>query len=196
MMTDLQGMGCLNINFVSPTHVVAQTVAALPDAVENGLRIPLVYNTGGYDSAETLRMLDGIIDIYMPDMKYSEDGAGMKYSGVEDYWPVNTKAVKEMFRQVGDLAMNETGVATRGLLIRHLVLPEGRAGSRRILEFIARELSVNTYLNIMDQYRPCHNASRFEELSRRPTEGEMRQVFQWAFEEGLTRLDDRRRASL
>lgn len=193
MMTDLQDMGCLNINFVSPTHVVAQIVTALVIAAENGLRVPLVYNTGGYDSVETLRMLDGIVDIYMPDMKYSDNISGMKYSGVKDYWPVNMSALKEMLRQVGDLAINEMGEAERGLLVRHLVLPGDRAGSRRILKFIARELSADTYLNIMDQYRPCHNAHIYEELSRRPTLGEMKQVFRWASDEGLTRLDARPR---
>jgi putative pyruvate formate lyase activating enzyme len=193
MMMELQAMGCHNVNFVSPTHVVAQIVEALDIAVEAGLRLPLVYNTGGYDSVETLRVLDGIVDIYMPDAKYSDDDAGFKYSGVKDYWKVNRAALKEMHRQVGDLVIDERGVARRGLLVRHLVLPEGKAGSREVLRFLATEISKSTYVNIMDQYRPCYNAGTFPELSRGPTVGEMEQVFRWAAEEGLNRLDERPR---
>jgi putative pyruvate formate lyase activating enzyme len=193
MMLDLQNMGCLNINFVSPTHVVAQILSALPPAVEGGLRVPLVYNTGGYDSVGTLEFLDGVVDIYMPDMKYSREDAGMKYSGVKDYWTVNQAATKEMFRQVGDLELDSMGAATRGLLVRHLVLPDDRAGSRGILRFIARDLSADTYVNIMDQYRPCHHAAGFPEIARRPAYEEIERVFLWAAEEGLRRLDDRPR---
>lgn len=193
MMLDLQEMGCHNINFVSPTHVVAQIVEAVSIAAGRGLRLPLVYNTGGYDSVATLRTLDGIVDIYMPDTKYSDDDAGLKYSGVKGYWKVNTAALREMHRQVGDLTLDEGGVAVRGLLVRHLVLPNGIAGSHEVLKFIARELSRDTYINVMDQYRPCYNAHNFAELSGRPTAGEMEQAFRWAAEEGLTRLDDRPR---
>jgi putative pyruvate formate lyase activating enzyme len=193
MMIELQAMGCHNINFVSPTHVVAQIVEALCLAVEAGLRLPLVYNTGGYDSLETLRLLDGIIDIYMPDTKYSDDSAGHKYSGVQNYWKINKAALVEMHRQTGDLVLNERGVAMRGLLVRHLVLPEGKAGSREVLHFLATEISKSTYVNIMDQYRPCYNAANFPELARRPTVEEMEQVFRWAAEEGLDRLDERPR---
>jgi putative pyruvate formate lyase activating enzyme len=160
-------------------------------AVEGGLRVPLVYNTGGYDSVKTLKLLDGVIDIFMPDMKYSRDDAGMKYSGVKDYWTVNKAAIKEMFRQVGDLEIDSMGAATRGLLVRHLVLPEDRAGSRGVLEFIAREISKDTYINVMDQYRPCHHAANYPEIARRPAYEEMKRVFLWAAEEGLRRLDDR-----
>jgi putative pyruvate formate lyase activating enzyme len=193
VMITLQEAGCLNINFVSPTHVVAQIVAALPEAVEKGLRLPLVYNTGGYDSVDTLRLLDGIVDIYMPDMKYSDDFVGMRYSGVKDYWSVNRAALREMHRQVGDLELDEGGGARRGLLVRHLVLPENLAGSRRIFNFIAGEISADTYVNIMDQYRPCHNAHNYSELSRSPSFDEMERVFRWAEEEGLRRLDNRPR---
>ena len=193
MMIELQAMGCHNINFVSPTHVVAQIVEALVMAVEAGLRLPLVYNTGGYDSLVTLRLLDGIVDIYMPDTKYSDDSAGHKYSGIEGYWKVNRAALREMHRQVGDLVVDDRGVARRGLLVRHLVLPGGKAGSREVLHFLAVEISQSTYVNIMDQYRPCYNAAMFPELSRRPTVEEMEQVFRWAAEEGLTRLDERPR---
>jgi putative pyruvate formate lyase activating enzyme len=193
MMLELQEMGCHNINFVSPTHVVAQIADALSIAAESGLHIPLVYNTGGYDSVETLKILDGMMDIYMPDMKYSDEDSGMRYSGAKDYWKVNRAALEEMHRQVGDLELDERGIARRGLLIRHLVLPEGKAGSREILRFIARHLSKDTYINIMDQYRPCYNAHNYPELSRPASAGEMEEVFNWAAEEGLHRLDDRPR---
>lgn len=189
MMLELQEAGCHNINLVSPTHVVAQIVGAVSLAAGMGLRIPIVYNTGGYDSVDTLRLLDGLIDIYMPDMKYSDDAAGLKYSGVRDYWSVNKSAVEEMHRQVGNLAIEGSGVAARGLLVRHLVLPGDRAGSREVLRFIAARLSKETYVNIMDQYHPCYNARNYPELSRRPTAQEMARVFRWAAEEGLTRLD-------
>jgi putative pyruvate formate lyase activating enzyme len=193
MMIELQALGCHNINLVSPTHVVAQIVEALVIATGAGLRLPLVYNTGGYDSVETLRLLDGIVDIYMPDTKYSDDGAGHKYSGVQNYWEVNKAALREMHRQVGDLVVDAHGVARRGLLVRHLVLPDGKAGSREVLRYIATEVSKSTYINIMDQYRPSHNAAMFPELNRRITVEEMEQVFRWASEEGLRRLDERPR---
>jgi putative pyruvate formate lyase activating enzyme len=193
MMIELQALGCHNVNFVSPTHVVAQIVEALAIAVGAGLRLPLVYNSGGYDSVETLRLLDGMVDIYMPDAKYGDEAAGHKYSGVRNYPEVNRAALKEMHRQVGDLVMDGHGVAKRGLLVRHLVLPEGKAGSREVLHFLAAEISKSTYVNIMDQYRPCYNAGVFPELNRRPTVEEMEQVFRWASEEGLNRLDERPR---
>lgn len=193
MMLELQEMGCHNVNLVSPTHVVAQIMEALSVAARNGLRVPLVYNTGGYDSVETLKTLDGVIDIYMPDMKYSDDDAGLKYSGVRNYWKVNKAALREMHRQTGDLKLDERGIAHRGLLVRHLVLPERKAGSREILRFIAREISKDTYVNIMDQYRPCYNAQAFPELSRRASAVAMEEVFKWAAQEGLHRLDDRPR---
>ncbi len=189
MMLELQEIGCHNINFVSPTHVAAQIVEAVAIAAKRGLRLPLVYNSGGYDSVDTLRLLEGIVDIYMPDMKYSDDLSAMRYSGVGDYWEVNKSAVAEMHRQVGDLETDDRGVARRGLLVRHLVLPEGRAGSREILSFIANEISRDTYLNVMGQYRPCHNAHNYRELSRRPSADEMEEVLRWAREAGLGRLD-------
>jgi putative pyruvate formate lyase activating enzyme len=191
IMLDLQDVGCHNVNLVSPTHVAAQIVEAVALAAGGGLRLPLVYNSGGYDSVETLRRLDGIVDVYMPDMKYSDGDAGLKYSGVRDYWKVNKAAVKEMHRQVGDLELDESGVAGRGTLVRHLVLPNGIAGSREVLKFIAAEISPHTYVNVMDQYRPCYNAHNFPELSRRPSAAEMEQAFRWAAEEGLDRLDER-----
>jgi len=147
IMIRLQKIGCHNINFVSPSHVVAQLLEALVIAVEYGLRIPLVYNTGGYDSPEALTLLDGVIDIYMPDMKYSDANIAMRLSRIRDYPRINQDAVQEMHRQVGDLVLDENGIAQRGLLIRHLVLPEGHAGSDEIFRFLAEEISPNTYLN-------------------------------------------------
>jgi putative pyruvate formate lyase activating enzyme len=155
MMLDLQDRGCHNINLVSPTHVVPFILDALLIAVENGLTIPLIYNTGGYDAVETLRLLDGVVDIYMPDMKYSDAETALQLSGVEDYPGVNRAAVREMHRQVGDLAVNDDGNAERGLLVRHLVLPDGLAGTEETVQFLALEISVSTYLNIMAQYHPA-----------------------------------------
>ena len=158
MMLSLQAKGCHNINLVSPTHVVPYILDALEIAVSAGLSLPLVYNTGGYDSVETLELLDGIVDIYMPDMKYSDERIAEQLSGVKDYPKLNRAAVKEMHRQVGDLQMDEQGVAGRGLLVRHLVLPNQLAGTREVVRFLAQEVSPNTYLNIMAQYHPCHKA--------------------------------------
>jgi len=165
MMLSLQKKRCHNVNLVTPTHVVPQILEALEIAIARGLSIPLVYNSGGYESTETLKLLEGIVDMYMPDMKYSDDEIARLYSGIENYPSVNRAAVKEMHRQVGDLQINEQGVATRGLLVRHLVLPNGLAGTRQIVHFLAEEISLNTYLNVMAQYHPCHQASQFPLLS-------------------------------
>ena len=189
IMLELQASGCHNINFVSPSHVVAQILVALPIAVKAGLHIPLVYNTGGYDSLETLKLLDGIVDIYMPDMKFSNANYAKKYSQVQDYPKVNRAAVKEMHRQVGDLKIDADGLATRGLLIRHLVLPHNLAGTRQIVRFVADEISPNTYLNLMAQYRPAYKASHYPELNRRITSEEYNATVQMAHEAGLMRLD-------
>jgi putative pyruvate formate lyase activating enzyme len=189
MMLSLQKTGCHNINLVSPTHVVPQILEALELAVAGGLFIPLVYNSGGYDSVETLRLLEGIVDIYMPDMKYSDDEIARHYSGIENYPSVNRAAVKEMHRQVGDLQIDEQGVATRGLLVRHLVLPHGLAGTREIVRFLAEEISLNTYLNVMAQYHPCHKASQFPLLSRSITREEFLEAVELARQRGLQRLD-------
>jgi putative pyruvate formate lyase activating enzyme len=162
MMLRLQASGCENINFVSPSHVVPQILAALVIAAEGGLRLPLVYNSGGYDQLHTLRLLDGVIDIYMPDMKYSDEAVGLRLSGVEDYVARNRVAVREMHRQVGDLQLEEGGVARRGLLIRHLVLPDGLAGTADVARFVVEEISCDTYINVMDQYRPAHRAARWK----------------------------------
>lgn len=192
MMLHLQAQGCHNINFVSPTHVVPQILAALVLAAEKGLRIPLVYNTGGYDHLETLALLDGVIDIYMPDMKYSNEATARRLSKIRDYPEVNRQAVKEMHRQVGDLILDENGIAQRGLLVRHLVLPNGLAGTAQVVDFLAKEVSTNTYLNVMDQYRPCYKADQFPEISRPLTQAEIAEAVSLAREAGLTRLDERR----
>ncbi|HOV51821.1 MAG TPA: radical SAM protein, partial [Methanothrix sp.] len=147
MMLQLQDLGCHNINFVTPTHVVPQILEALVLAIDDGLRVPLVYNSGGYDSVKTVQLLDGIFDIYMPDAKYGSDDVALKYSGAPDYTHIMKTAIKEMHRQVGDLIMDEDGVATRGLIVRHLVLPGGLAGSAEVVRFLSEEISPNTYLN-------------------------------------------------
>ena len=188
----LQGQGCHNINFVSPSHVVAQILEALPLAVEEGLRIPLVYNTGGYDSTETLAALDGIVDIYMPDVKFSSEAVAKEQANAADYPAVMRRAVEAMHAQVGDLRLDAEGVAFRGLLVRHLVMPDGMAGTREIMQWIAASLSRNTYLNIMDQYRPCGTAYRHASLGRRITRAEYEAAREAARENGLQRLDRRR----
>ena len=188
MMLSLQSQGCHNINFVSPSHVVAQVIDAVAIAAQRGLALPLVYNTGGYDSREALDLLDGIIDIYMPDMKFADPAQAHRFSHVRDYAEVNRSAVKEMHRQVGDLELDENGVAVRGLLVRHLVLPENIAGTGEILDFLAEEISPDTFVNIMDQYRPCYRAGEYPPLDRRlrPREFEAARVH--ARQRGLHRL--------
>ena len=191
IMLRLQGVGCHNINFVSPSHVVAQILEAVAIAADNGLALPLVYNTGGYDSPEALALLDDVIDIYMPDMKYGDDDAATRYSKVRDYVTINRVAVREMHRQVGDLVFDEEGIALRGLLVRHLILPEGLAGSANVFRFLAEDISPETYLNVMAQYRPCHRAGETPEIARRLGREEFRTALRLAAEHGLTRLDDR-----
>ena len=189
MMLNLQVQGCHNINLVSPTHVVPHILAALLNAARRGLRLPLVYNSGGYDSLDTLRLLDGIVDIYMPDMKYADEAVARKYSLIPDYPAVNQAAVKEMHRQVGDLILDEDGIAQRGLLVRHLLLPDELAGTRAILQFIVNEISPQTYLNLMGQYHPDFNACEYPELCRRITREEVQQARVLAHSIGLDRLD-------
>lgn len=176
MMLALQAQGCHNINLVSPSHVVAQIIAAVADAAARGLRLPLVYNTGGYDSPEALALLEDIVDIYMPDMKYGDSALARKYSKVRNYVEVNRAAVKEMHRQVGDLVLDEDGIAQRGLLVRHLVMPHGIGGTSGVLAFLASEVSRNTYLNLMDQYRPAYRADEFPDLGRPITPEEYREA--------------------
>ena len=196
MMLSLQAQGCHNINFVSPSHVIEQILAAAHMAVEGGLRLPLVYNTGGYDSPEALALLDGVIDIYMPDMKYGSSKVARKYSKIRDYVAVNQASVKEMHRQVGDLIIDDHGIARRGLLVRHLVLPNELAGTETVLRFIAEEISPNTYINIMGQYHPSFHASEYPEIAQAVQPGEMREAFEIAQRTGLGRLDERRTAEI
>ena len=191
MMIKLQAQGCHNINFVTPSHVVAQIIRAVDIATRKGLRIPLVYNTGGYDSAEALALLDGIIDIYMPDMKYGDSVQAHKYSHVRDYVETNFAAVREMHRQVGDLQLDEQGIAQCGLLVRHLVLPGNIAGTEAVLTFLANEISTNTYINLMDQYHPCYRAMDNPALDRDLKENEYREALELADRLGLMRLDQR-----
>ena len=212
MMIELQRMGCHNINLVTPTPQVPQILKSLQIAIEVGLKIPLVYNTSSYDSLEVLKLLDGIVDIYMPDAKYSDDKIALKYSNAPNYFEIMKSAIKEMHRQVGDLIINSKfknqnaklkfkiqnfekiqkefpeGVALRGLIVRHLVLPNGLAGSEKIFEFLAKEISKNTFLNIMDQYWPAYKAKNFPELSKRITSEEFEEAVKLAKKYGLNRL--------
>ncbi len=183
---EIQKMGCHNLNLVTPTHVVAQIVEALCIAKRMGFNLPIVYNSGGYDSVDVLRELEGIVDIYMPDVKYSNSKVAEKYSGIKNYWEIVQEALREMHRQVGDLVI-ENGIARRGLLVRHLVLPNNLAGSEEILRFISEEISKNTYINIMDQYYPTFKAFEYPELSRRITTEEYREVVKIAEKLGFWR---------
>jgi len=189
MLLELQEMGCHNVNFVSPSHVVAQILAAVAIAAEAGLRLPLVWNTGGYDSLTALELLDGVIDIYMPDMKYADDKTALRLSKARNYPEVNRAAVREMHRQAGDLALNEHGVAQRGLLVRHLVLPGGLAGTPETARFLAEEISRDTYINIMAQYRPCYRAHEHPLLDRPITRKEYADAVAACRAAGLHRFD-------
>ena len=189
MMLSLQAKGCHNINLVSPTHVVSCILEALELAASGGLYLPLVYNTGGYDSVETLELLDGVVDIYMPDMKYSDEKTAEQLSGIKGYPQVNQAAVKEMHRQVGDLQLDELGIAQRGLLVRHLVLPNRLAGTEEVVRFLAQEISTNTYLNIMAQYHPCYQAFDIPTLARPVNRQEFSEAIDLAHQQGLHRLD-------
>jgi putative pyruvate formate lyase activating enzyme len=186
-MIGLQQRGCHNINFVTPTQYVPQIVAALPGAIELGLTIPLVYNCGGYESLEVIKLLEGIFDIYMPDTKFSQEEQGARYSNASDYPQVLQEVLREMHRQVGDLVLNEQGVATHGLLIRHLVMPDGVAGTREIMAFIAQHVSIDSYVNIMDQYRPLYRAGEYPEIDRPISSLEYREAIEIAKAEGLHR---------
>jgi putative pyruvate formate lyase activating enzyme len=188
MMLSLWRQGCHNINFVTASHQAAQIIAALPYAIAGGLDVPLVYNCGGYEELATLRLLDGIFDIYLPDFKYGDNATALKLSGTPHYVDTAMAALKEMHRQVGDLVTDEQGIARRGLLVRHLVLPAGLAGTREVMGFIAREISPDTYVNIMDQYHPCHQASA-PPMNRRITPAEFQEAVAIARAEGLRRLD-------
>jgi putative pyruvate formate lyase activating enzyme len=188
----LQALGCHNINLVTPTHVVPQILKALLLAIPEGLTLPLVYNCGGYEAPDTLRLLSGLVDIYMPDFKCWDEERARELCGAFDYPEAARMALKEMHHQVGDLVLDSEGVALRGLLIRHLVMPGGVAGTRPVLKFIARELSPDSYVNVMDQYRPCGQAPGHPLINRALNREEFWQARQWAKEVGLTRLDEDR----
>jgi len=185
VMLELQERNAHNINLVTPSHMVHGIVRALTSARENGLKLPVVYNCGGYESVNTLRLLEGFVDIYMPDAKYSDNAIALKYSGIEDYWDVNKAALIEMQRQAGKLQMDSSGVAVKGLLIRHLVLPGRISGSEKILRFIAEEISTDTYMSIMAQYHPAHRSSEYPELSRKISAEEYEKIIDLAEKLGL-----------
>ncbi len=189
IMLTLQNYGCHNINFVTPTHQVPMILRSLDIAMDKGLNIPLVYNCGGYESLETLRLLDGIIDIYMPDFKYADPDVAKEYSKAKDYPDIAKAAIKEMYRQVGGLVIDEKGVALKGILVRHLVLPQGLAGTEEIAKFLVEEISPDTYTNIMAQYYPCYKAHEHPPLDRRLTGKEFKKAVAAVREVGLIRLD-------
>ncbi|QCQ22511.1 radical SAM protein [Desulfoglaeba alkanexedens] len=192
VMLELQRHGCHNINLVTPTHVIAQILEALPLAVENGLQVPLVYNCGGYERVAALRLLEGIVDIYMPDFKFWDPRVAEAMCGAPDYPERARRAIIEMHRQVGELQIEASGLAVRGVLLRHLVMPAGLSGTPSILHFISTHVSPNTYVNIMDQYRPCGQAFGKPDIGRRITAEEYQEALRCAEREGLTRLDRRR----
>jgi putative pyruvate formate lyase activating enzyme len=183
-LLELQNRGAHNINFVTPTHYVPQAVEALSVAVSRGLSIPIVYNSSGYEDVETLRLLDGVVDVYLPDMKYGDDGQAERFSSAPDYVAVNRAAVAEMYRQVGDLSLDGEGIAVRGLIVRHLVLPGGIAGTRKVLEFIV-SLSPTITISFMSQYFPAHEAPGIPGLDRRLTDKEYETVTELLDEYGL-----------
>lgn len=189
MMTALQQQGCHNINFVTPSHVVPQILSALEIAIQQGLCVPLVYNSGGYDLRATLKLLEGVFDIYMPDFKFWDSDVAESACQAKDYPEIARSALREMHHQVGDLKIAENGVAQKGLLIRHLVLPGGLAGTRAIMRFIAREISTNSYVNIMSQYRPCGRAGEIKGLNVPLSAADFQAALQEAAAEGITRLD-------
>jgi putative pyruvate formate lyase activating enzyme len=193
IMMLLQQSGCHNINFVTPSHVVPQILSAVEHAVNQGLSVPLIYNSGGYDRVETLKLLEGVFDIYMPDFKFWDPEIAETTCNARDYPEVARQALIEMHRQVGDLVLDSDGIARRGLLIRHLVLPKGLSGTREIMKFISCRLSSNSYVNIMSQYRPCGRADEIKELSAHLESDDYQLALRSAKEEGILRLDRPRR---
>jgi len=185
IMLALQKRKCHNINLVTPTHFMPQILKSLKSAIKMGLRIPIVYNTSSYDSVNTLKLLDGVVDIYLPDARYADNKIAKKYSDAPNYFEIMKKAMKEMYRQVGDLTVGKTGVARSGLIVRHLVLPEGLSGTKKIMRFITREISPHTYISLMAQYFPAYQAGQFPPLSRRIDREEYREALQAFKEEGL-----------
>jgi len=189
MMLELQRRGCHNINFVTPTHVVPHIVKALRLAIEGGLSIPLVYNSSGYDSLEVVKLLDGIIDIYLPDFKYQDARIAARFSqGAPDYPRHVAAAIKEMHRQVGNLQVDENGIAYRGVLVRHLILPDNSAGTDKFVKWVAGTLGRDAHVNIMGQFRPMFRSMDYPPLDRRPTEKELEQAMRWAQSAGLRNL--------
>mgnify|MGYP000324321373 CR=1 FL=1 len=193
IMLALQSAGCHNLNLVTPEHVVPQILEALPLAVERGLRLPIVYNTSAYDSLDSLRLMDGVVDIYMPDFKVWDERRALKYLLARDYPDAARRAIVEMHRQVGVLKLDEHGLAKRGVLVRHLVMPGDAAGARDILRFLAESVSPDTYVNLMAQYHPAHrvSAGRFPEINRRITARELADAYAAARAVGLHRFDER-----
>lgn len=189
MMLELQKFKCHNINFVTPTHYVPQIIEAIFLASRKGLFLPVVYNTGGYDSFSTIEILDGIIDIYMPDFKFFDSENSGKFCNAVDYPEVAKKAVKLIHKQVGDLTFDERGIAIRGLLVRHLIMPDNLAGTEKVMKFLAEEVSKNTFVNLMTQYRPCGDAYKYPEIARRPTMQEFRDALDATICAGITRMD-------
>lgn len=194
IMIRLQQQGCHNINLVTPTHVVPHILQALPEAIENGLKLPLVYNSSGYDSVSTLKILDGIVDIYMPDFKFWSNATGALYTGADDYGDVARQAIKTMYDQVGDLRLDKNDIAEKGLLIRHLVMPDHLEETRSILRFIAAEISGVCHVNIMDQYRPCGQA--IAPIDRGLTGKEYQTALDYAKPTGLIQLNETRLVDL
>jgi len=188
IMIQLQNIGCHNINFVSPSHMVHSILNALPQAIEMGLNIPLVYNSGGYDLSSTIRLLEDIFDIYMPDMKYMDNSIAHTFSGVDNYVEFATDSIREMHLQVGDLVVDSNGIAQRGLIIRHLILPGQISDTKKVIDFV-RSISANTYFNLMDQYHPAYKADNYQSINRRITSNEFREACDYAISVGLNRLD-------
>lgn len=188
IMLMLQANGCHNINLVTPSHVVPQFLASLDMAIDAGLKVPIVYNSSGYDKVETLQLLEGVVDIYMPDFKFWDSRIADLTTNAPDYPEVARNALKEMHRQVGDLQFDDKGIAKRGLLVRHLVMPNGTAGTFEVMSFIAKEISKNTYINIMDQYRPCGKAHHVEEINQSLSPGAFDHAMEQAREAGITRF--------
>lgn len=185
----VQRMGCHNLNLVTPTHVTPQIVEALGIAAAKGFSLPVVYNCGGYERVETLRELSGIVDIYMPDLKFLDPGRSARYCCAPDYPDVAREALREMSRQVGPLTFDPDGIAVRGLLVRHLVMPGDASTTRAVIDFLADEIGTGTYLNLMDQYRPCGRAAEYPEIARRTSRQEWGDARAYALRKGMTRLD-------
>jgi len=191
IMTGLEEGGCHNINFVTPTHYMPQIIKGIKIAAERGMKVPIVWNCGGYENPDMIKLLEGIVDIYMPDFKFWEEEVSEKLVGAKDYREMACQSLKEMHRQVGDLIIDERGLAKRGILLRHLVMPENMAGTEKVMKFIAEEISTDTYVNIMNQYRPCFRAHEVEKIDRRPTAKEFKEAVEIAKKQGITRLDRR-----